>query len=96
MTRPQKLDVSTIDGWLARHAGWTTENEALTKKFTFPDFASAVAFVVRVGFEAEKHDHHPDIEVGWGRAIVTWTTHDASGITSLDLTLAERCDEISP
>lgn len=95
MARPKKLDVSTVDAWLAAHAGWTSNGAALTKRFTFGDFGSAMAFGVRVGFEAEKRDHHPDLELGWGRASVTWSTHDAGGITELDLALAERCDELA-
>jgi len=95
MARPQKLDSSTVDTWLAAHSGWERKGEALTKRFKFPDFGSAVAFTVRVGFEAEKRDHHPDIAIGWGRADVLWTTHDAGGITELDLALATCCDELS-
>ncbi len=95
MTRPQKLDASTVDGWISKHAGWSRTGDALKKKFSFPDFASAIAFAVRVGFAAEKRDHHPDLEIGWGRASVLWTTHDAGGITELDLSLAEQSDEIA-
>lgn len=67
----------------------------MTKRFAFPDFGGSMAFAVRVGFEAEKRDHHPDLTIGWGRADVLWTTHDAGGITELDLALAERCDELA-
>ena len=49
---------------------------------------------MRVGLVAEKRDHHPDIELGWGRARVVWTTHDQKGVTSLDTELAEASDAI--
>jgi 4a-hydroxytetrahydrobiopterin dehydratase len=51
--------------------------------------------VVRVGLAAEKKDHHPDVELGWGRARVLWTTHDAGGITSLDVELAALTDSFA-
>lgn len=92
MARPQKLNPATVDGWLKSHAGWQRDGEALVKGFKFPDFASALAFTVRVGCAAEKRDHHPDVELGWGRAQLLWTTHDAGGITQLDLNLAEASD----
>ena len=60
----------------------------------FPDFASALAFVVRLGCLAEKKDHHPDIELGWGKVRVLWTTHDAGGLTRLDLEMAEAADAL--
>ena len=61
----------------------------------FPDFSAALGFVVRVGLIAEKRDHHPDISFGWGKAHVLWSTHDAGGITQLDLDLAEETTKLA-
>jgi len=96
MARPGKLDQAAVDTWLKAHAGWERAGDAIAKKFTFPDFASALAFTVRVGCMAERRDHHPDVELGWGRARLVWTTHDAGGITQLDLDLAEASDAAGP
>jgi 4a-hydroxytetrahydrobiopterin dehydratase len=68
---------------------------ALARTFKFPDFASALAFVVRLGCVAEKRDHHPDVELGWGKARVSWSTHDAGGITQLDLDMAEATTKLA-
>jgi 4a-hydroxytetrahydrobiopterin dehydratase len=96
MPRPSKLDVATVDAFLSVHHGWTRAGEgAIARSFTFADFSSALAFVVRVGLAAEKRDHHPEVELGWGRARVTWSTHDAAGITPLDLELAEVTDSLA-
>lgn len=78
-----------MDAWLATHPGWVREGDALARDFRFDDFAAALGFTVRVGMVAERRDHHPDITLGWGKARVVWTTHDAKGITALDLALAE-------
>ena len=95
MSRPTKLDHG-LDAWLATHEGWQREgSQAIVKEFKFPDFSTALAFVVRIGLLAEKRDHHPDIELGWGKARVRWSTHDAGGITSLDLQLAEMTDSLA-
>ncbi len=96
MARPSKLERGDVDAWLAAHPGWTREGEdAIAKRFDLPDFASALAFAVRLGMVAEKRDHHPDVLIGWGKARVVWTTHDAKGITRLDLELAEATDSLS-
>ena len=95
MVRPQKLLPAELETWLSAHPGWTREGEGLVRTFRFDDFAAALAFTVRLGMIGEKRDHHPDILVGWGKARVLWTTHDAGGVTSLDLALAEATDGIS-
>jgi 4a-hydroxytetrahydrobiopterin dehydratase len=96
MARPTKLDAREIETWLAAHPEWSAQGGvALTRAFKFPDFSAALAFVVRVGLAAEKRDHHPDVELGWGRARVLWTTHDAGGITSLDVELATLTDSFA-
>ena len=95
MARPSKLDERTVDTWLAEHAGWTREGDALVRTFKTADFGGSLAFAVRLGMVAEKRDHHPDILIGWGKARVLWTTHDAGGITQLDLELAEATDKLA-
>ena len=96
MTRPTRLDPPAVDTWLAAHSGWEGDaTGGLAKRFKLPDFSSALAFVVRVGCYAEKHDHHPDIELGYGRCRVAWSTHDAGGVTALDLAAAEATDKIA-
>jgi 4a-hydroxytetrahydrobiopterin dehydratase len=93
MTRPTKLEAPLVDAWLAKHPGWARAGEgAIAKSYKFSDFEAALAFVVRVGCLAEKRDHHPDVELGYGRARVAWSTHDAGGITQLDLDAADATD----
>jgi len=96
MARPAKLPSASVDAWLAAHDGWARAgNAAIARTFRFADFGSALGFAVRLGMVAEKRDHHPDLEIGWGRARVSWTTHDAGGITELDLELAQAADALS-
>jgi len=95
MSRPTKLEGLVVSAWLAQHPPWERASDiAIARTFKFPDFSTALAFVVRVGLVAEKKDHHPDIELGWGKARVTWSTHDANGVTKLDLELADESEKI--
>jgi 4a-hydroxytetrahydrobiopterin dehydratase len=96
MTRPTRLEPANIDAWISTHSGWERVGaEAIAKRFKFPDFAQALAFVVRLGCYAERQDHHPDLELGWGRVRVLWSTHDAGGVSPLDLAAAEATDKLT-
>jgi 4a-hydroxytetrahydrobiopterin dehydratase len=60
----------------------------------FPDFASALGFVDAVGAIAEEQDHHPEVDLRWGRVVLAVSSHDAGGITERDIRLAHAVDAI--
>lgn len=95
MAHRTKLDFGMVEAWLTQHDAWARDGETLVRTFKLPDFAAALAFAVRLGMAAEKRDHHPEILIGWGTARVLWTTHDAGGITQVDLDLAEITDKLA-
>jgi 4a-hydroxytetrahydrobiopterin dehydratase len=66
----------------------------LERTFTFPDFASGLAFVNAVGALAEQHDHHPDVYLAWGRVRLELWTHSARAVTEKDHALADAIDRI--
>ena len=77
-------------------AGWrVVDAHHLEKPYTFPDFASALAFANRVGAVAERLNHHPDILVGWGKVRITTWSHDAGGITNRDWKLAAEIEKLN-
>jgi 4a-hydroxytetrahydrobiopterin dehydratase len=94
MSKRERLSEQAITAFVSGHAGWAHEGSMLLKTFTFDDYAAGVGFVVRVGFAAEKRDHHPDLHVGYGKVKVAWSTHDAGGITGLDTEMAELSDRL--
>jgi len=94
MSSREKLSDEKISAFVTTHEGWAHKENVLTRSFKFADYSSALAFVVRVSLAAEKRDHHPDIFLGWGRAEVSWTTHDSGGITALDTSMAEVTDKL--
>lgn len=74
---------------------WSVINDHhLVRKFTFPDFVKALAFVNRVGEVAEQQGHHPDILLGWGKAEITTWTHSVDGLTQSDFILAAKIDQL--
>jgi 4a-hydroxytetrahydrobiopterin dehydratase len=81
---------------LATLAGWSevTGRDAITKKFTFKDFNQAFGFMTRAALVAEKMDHHPEWFNVYRTVEVTLSTHDAGGVTELDVKLAEAMDRL--
>lgn len=68
--------------------------KSITRHFSFPHFAGALAFVNTVGALAEAEGHHPDISFGWGYADIVLTTHAVGGLSENDLILAAKIDTI--
>lgn len=76
--------------------GWSFENDALVKNFKFGTFREAMSFMVRVAFEAEVMNHHPDWTNVYNHVVVRLNTHDAGGkVTAKDVELAKRIQKIS-
>jgi len=94
MSKQERLSEQAVTAFAASHEGWEREGDALVKTFAFDGYAAGIGFVVRLGFAAEKADHHPDLLVSWGKVKVTWTTHDAGGLTALDTRMAELADQL--
>lgn len=93
MTRPTKIGVEAA---LAKLQGWTRapgDREAIARIYRFADFNIAFAFMTRVAIRAEQLDHHPEWFNVYNRVEVLLTTHDADGVTELDLTMAGFMDE---
>jgi 4a-hydroxytetrahydrobiopterin dehydratase len=77
--------------------GWreVSGRDAITKKFVFSDFNEAFGFMTRAALVAEKIDHHPEWSNVFKTVEVTLSTHDASGVTELDIQLAEAMEQLA-
>ena len=82
-------DDEITDG-LATLAGWERDGDEIVKEYRLGNFKDAVAFVVRLSYEAEAANHHPDLDIRWNRVRVALSTHSEGGITTKDLDLAGR------
>jgi 4a-hydroxytetrahydrobiopterin dehydratase len=86
----------TISGmeWQEKDYYPDNKQKALYKEFKFNDFVTALEFVNKVGAIAEQMQHHPDINLSWGRVSVWTTTHDAHKVTAKDHEFAKKIDQI--
>lgn len=90
-----KLSRADAEGRLKDLKGWSLEGDAIRKQYTFGSFREAVSFVVRLAFDAEEADHHPDILINYKRVTLTWSTHSEGGLTEKDFAGAKNADRIS-
>ena len=79
---------------LAALPDWTREGDEIVKTFECASFPAAVAFVVQIGFVAEKADHHPDLDIRWRKVKVALSTHSDGGLTNRDFDLATEIDAL--
>ena len=77
----------------AQHPEWTLHGEVATRTLRFPDFAEAVAFVIRVALMAEAMDHHPDIDIRWNEVTLSLSTHSIGALSDLDAAFVGAVDE---
>jgi len=94
---PPPLSVAERDAWLAGHSEWSHDKarDAIRKVFRYPDFVAAFGFMTRVALVAERAGHHPEWLNVYNTVDVVLTTHDAGGLTPLDITLAEEIDSLA-
>jgi 4a-hydroxytetrahydrobiopterin dehydratase len=91
------LDAAAREGLAASLSQWTLVQgrDALTRSFKFRDFNAAFGFMTRAALVAEKMDHHPEWSNVYNRVDVVLSTHDAGGLTELDVKLAQAMDAIA-
>jgi 4a-hydroxytetrahydrobiopterin dehydratase len=90
------LSDADVDQALAGLPGWERSGDEIVKTYELPSFPAAIAFVTRVGFLAEKANHHPDLDVRWRKVKVALSTHDQGGITEKDAALADEIESVAP
>lgn len=85
----------TLDTALAALPSWQAcaGREAITRRLRFANFNAAFGFMARVAMFAEKLNHHPEWTNVYNRVDVVLTTHDAGGLTELDVRMAQFMDE---
>ena len=87
-----KLAPDDVEARVKGLTGWAVEGDAIVKEFRFDGFRDSVAFVVGLGFAAEKANHHPDIDIRYNRVRVALSTHSEGGLTEKDFALAAEAD----
>ena len=91
------LDALRIAELLAQLPGWNvaSNGKSIARAFRFRDFHETLGFVNAIGWMANRQDHHPDLEVGYNRCVVHFSTHDVGGLSLNDFICAARVDRIA-
>lgn len=91
-----KLSKNEIRDRLKNLTGWNYDEskDMIIKDFNFRNFCEAMVFVLRVAFEAEKLDHHPNILIEYNRVRLSLRTHSENGVTDKDFKLVELIEKI--
>jgi 4a-hydroxytetrahydrobiopterin dehydratase len=90
------LDTLAIDAALVSLPGWTKVDgrPAIGRSFEFANFNEAFGWMTRVAMHAEKLDHHPEWFNVYKTVNVVLSTHDAGGVTALDISLARTMNSL--
>lgn len=95
MPRPERLTDEQVTQALTGLPGWARAGDALVKTFELPTFLTVIAVVGQIAERAEAADHHPDLDIRYRRLRVALSTHDAGGLTELDLSLAGEIEALA-
>ncbi|MEO6566303.1 MAG: 4a-hydroxytetrahydrobiopterin dehydratase [Casimicrobiaceae bacterium] len=89
-----RLEATDVAALVAALPGWTGTSGTLTKSFRFADFDATMAFVNALAFIARSQNHHPDLALHYARCEVSFSTHDAGGLTRNDFICAARTERL--
>lgn len=91
-----KLNEDEIKNKIKNFSGWSFLNNQIEKEYKLNDFKSALDFVNKLGDEAEKMNHHPDIFIhSYNKVKIAVSTHSEGGVTEKDFWLAQKIESIS-
>ena len=90
------LSHHAVSAHLALLPGWqlATDSGDIRKEFPFKDYFHTMAFVNAVASIAHREDHHPDLEVGYNRCLVRYSTHDVGGLSLNDFICAAKVEDL--
>jgi 4a-hydroxytetrahydrobiopterin dehydratase len=91
----RRLDDAELERQLLGLPGWVGGTLGIGRSYELPDYLTAIRAVDEIALVAEEMNHHPDIDIRWRRLDLVLTTHDAGGVSQLDIELAHRIHEIA-
>jgi len=94
-----QLDNGVVQTLMTKiHADWSLSEDGrmIQRSFLFKNYYQTIAFVNALAWIAHHQDHHPDLEVGYNRCVVHYSTHSAGGLSENDFICAARIDALVP
>ncbi len=95
----RKLEAGEISAFIPQlHSDWSIDDDglAIQRSFRFKNYYQTIAFVNALAWVAHREDHHPDLEVGYNRCTVHYSTHSVGGLSENDFICASRLDALNP
>lgn len=91
----KKLTEAEVAEHMKALPGWTLGEDRIARSYRFKDFVEAFGWMSSVALVAEQMNHHPEWKNVWASVDVELSTHDAGGLTELDMKMAAKMDELS-
>jgi 4a-hydroxytetrahydrobiopterin dehydratase len=95
MGKRDRLSDAEIEAALSALPGWSIVNAKLHREYKFSDFVHAFGFMATAAIAIEAMNHHPEWCNVWNRVTIDLTTHDAGGITAMDVDLAAKLENFA-
>ena len=88
------LTQDEINEFLKSNKSWTQKNDGIERELTFNSYMDSIDFINKIAVKAEELNHHPDMNVGWCKIHLRFSTHDFDGLSTYDLKMAEEANLI--
>ena len=89
-----RLDDATVTAHLAGLSGWERTGDEIVKTFSFKNYYETIAFVNATAWISHRADHHPDLEVGYNKCKVRYSTHSVGGLSQKDFDCAAQVESL--
>ena len=89
-----KLDDAAVTSRLSKLSGWQRTGNEIAKTFNFKNYYETMAFVNAAAWISHRHDHHPDLEVGYNKCKVRYSTHSVGGLSENDFICAAKIEKL--
>src|SRR5687767_10490155 len=94
MANPKALGPGEVPLRLKTLPGWKRAGKAITKTYSFKNYYETMAFVNAIAWIAHRADHHPDLEVGYNKCKVKYSTHAVKGLSENDFICAAKVEAL--
>ena len=89
-----RLNDSQVSDRLKKLSGWEKKCDAIRKVYSFKNYYETMAFVNATAWISHREDHHPDLEVGYNKCVVTYSTHSVGGLSAKDFECAGKIERM--
>jgi 4a-hydroxytetrahydrobiopterin dehydratase len=89
-----RLNDAQVSDRLKKLSGWERKGDTIRKVFSFKNYYETMAFVNATAWISHREDHHPDLEVGYNKCTISYSTHSAGGVTEKDFECAGKIETL--